>query len=142
MEELDTPNPRISAVTIADAVNALSMVTFAQASDPRGKLFGITGLLQPNLAFILNHTLSTVRACIGFIGHYLLSSNTPQVFLHPGPRNTGPYPSWVPRPGDSEEGWRKITPDMGAVWRKLIKEDAALRWPDANRIHVRLLTKR
>ncbi|KLU91810.1 hypothetical protein MAPG_10758 [Magnaporthiopsis poae ATCC 64411] len=120
----DTSAPWLAHVShgVAKPDELLRVVVGCQATDPRDSVFGILGLLDPSLSLVPNYLISAAHARIGFVAHCLLNGRMTGVLLHPGPRNTGMYPSWVPWPASGEAAWRTPTREIEDAWVQRLEQ--------------------
>ncbi|EJT75355.1 hypothetical protein GGTG_05292 [Gaeumannomyces tritici R3-111a-1] len=118
----DTPAPwlaHVSQGTISPA-ELLRIGISREASDRRDNVFGVLGLLHPDLRLVPDYSISAVHARIGFVAHCLLKGDAPDVLLHPGSRNATVYPSWVPWPAVGNTAWRPVTSTLDRSWRETL----------------------
>ncbi|KAF3763936.1 HET-domain-containing protein, partial [Cryphonectria parasitica EP155] len=96
------------SLRVTDTLEALSIVRYSQATDPRDRLFGILGLIrhdQPEGRLQFDYSLSDEQLWIGFFAHVLLVE---KIFwfleFARGHGDSIGKPSWVPR-WESLEAW-------------------------------------
>ncbi|KLU86445.1 hypothetical protein MAPG_05458 [Magnaporthiopsis poae ATCC 64411] len=122
---VDTPAPwldHISRGTINDPADLVKIGISLEASDARDNVFGVLGLLRPDLCLVPDYSISAVHTRIGFVAHCLLKGDAPNALLHPGPRNAGIYPSWVPWPALGDAAWRPGTSALDKLWREILAQ--------------------
>jgi len=105
------------AFPTSDLYDILRLTSKSRASDPRDRVFGILGLIQPDHEGAArpfdtpprpDYSLSAQQVFIGLFAHLIINGKVDRLLQHAvGVPESGSFPSWVPD-WTSQQSWESI----------------------------------